>query len=126
MEGLTFCNRTLGFVNAPALMQHLVKYLQHVTVDVEFYQKKRDFLFRELTSIGYSITKPGGAFYMFPKSPLEDDGRCVDELRKKLVLVGPGTGFGAPGYFRLSYCVNDSTLENSIAGFRKAFESVSL
>ena len=126
MEGLTFCNRTLGFVNAPALMQHLVKYLQHVTVDVEFYQKKRDFLFRELTSIGYSITKPGGAFYMFPKSPLENDVRFVDELRKNLVLVVPGTGFGAPGYFRLSYCVNDSTLENSIAGFRKAFESVSL
>ena len=63
---------------------------------------------------------------MFPKSPLEDDVRFVDELRKNLVLVVPGTGFGAPGYFRLSYCVNDSTLENSISGFRKAFESVSL
>ena len=43
MDGLVFCNRTLGFVNAPALMQHIVAKLQSVTVDVGQYQDKRDF-----------------------------------------------------------------------------------
>ena len=125
MDGLTFCNRSLGFVNAPALMQHIVRELQGVTIDVGPYQAKRDFLYGALTDIGYSIVKPGGAFYMFPKTPIEDDVAFVDELRKHRVLVVPGTGFGSPGHFRISYTVSQATLEGSIEGFRKAFEAVS-
>ncbi len=123
MDGLTFCNRTLGFVNAPALMQRVVKELQGVTVDVSAYQAKRDFLYDALRDIGYQVVKPGGAFYMFPKSPIEDDVAFVGELRSHRVLVVPGSGFGTPGHFRISYCVSDATLEGSIEGFRKAFES---
>ena len=125
MDGLTFCNRTLGFVNAPALMQHIVRALQGVTIEVAPYQAKRDFLYGALTEIGYSVVKPGGAFYMFPKTPIEDDVAFVDELRKHRVLVVPGTGFGSPGHFRISYTVSQATLEGSIDGFRKAFEAVS-
>ena len=122
MDGLTFCNRTLGFVNAPALMQHLVKHLQSVTVDVDQYQAKRDFLYSQLTAIGYEIVKPQGAFYMFPRAPIDDDVAFVDELRGHGVLVVPGRGFGVPGHFRIAYCVEDSTLEGSLAGFRAAFQ----
>ena len=104
-------------------MQLIVKELQDVTIDVGIYQAKRDFLYEALTKIGYSVVKPGGAFYMFPKSPLEDDVAFVNELRKQRVLVVPGSGFGTPGHFRISYCVNDSTLEGSIDGFREAFIS---
>ena len=125
MDGLTFCNRTLGFVNAPALMQHIVRELQGVTIEVAPYQAKRDFLYEALTDIGYSVVKPGGAFYMFPKTPIEDDVAFVDELRKRRVLVVPGTGFGSPGHFRISYTVSQATLEGSIDGFRRAFEAVS-
>ena len=124
MDGLTFCNRTLGFVNAPALMQHIVRALQGVTIEVAPYQAKRDFLYGALTEIGYSVVKPGGAFYMFPKTPIEDDVAFVDELRKHRVLVVPGTGFGSPGHFRISYTVSLATLEGSIDGFQKAFEAV--
>ena len=118
--GFIFCNRTLGFVNAPALMQHVVRSLQQVTVSVDEYQKKRDFLYSHLVEMGYSVVKPQGAFYMFPKSPLEDEVAFVEQLRQWNVLTVPGRGFGSPGYFRLSYCVNDATLEGSLAGFEKA------
>ena len=121
VDGLTFSNRTLGFVNAPALMQHIVRRLQSVTVDVQRYQDQRDYLHQNLVDIGYSVIKPQGAFYMFPRSPIEDDVAFVDELRKHRVLVVPGRGFGVPGHFRISYCVDDRTLEGSIAGFRAAF-----
>ena len=124
MEGLAFCNRTLGFVNAPALMQHIVSRLQSVTVDVGGYQAKRDFLYRHLTEMGYSVVKPQGAFYMFPRAPVDDDVAFVDELRKHRVLVVPGRGFGLPGYFRIAYCVEDRTLEGSLPGFRAAIERV--
>ncbi len=122
VAGLTFCNRTLGFVNAPALMQHIVKNLQGVVVDVEEYHAKRDFLYGNLTDMGYSAVKPQGAFYLFPRSPIDDDLAFVDELRKHNVLVVPGRGFGLPGYFRISYCVDDRTLKGSLEGFRLAME----
>ena len=121
VDGLTFCNRTLGFVNAPAMMQQVVKHLQSVTIDVGEYQAKRDFLYKELTSIGYLMVKPQGAFYMFPRSPIEDDVAFVDELRQHRVLVVPGRGFGVPGHFRIAYCVTDTILEGSLPGFRAAF-----
>lgn len=121
MSGLIFCNRVLGFVNAPALMQRAVKNVLEVSVDVMQYQRKRDFLYKELTRIGYSVVKPQGAFYFFPKSPIDDEVEFVSKLAEKRVLVVPGSGFGAPGYFRISYCVPDSVLEGSIAGFENVF-----
>ena len=121
MAGLIFCNRVLGFVNAPALIQRVVKQVQGVTVDVEQYRRKRDYLYNELTRIGYQVVKPQGAFYFFPKSPLEDEVEFVKKLADKKVLVVPGRGFGLPGYFRISYCLPDSVIEGSIAGFEKAY-----
>jgi len=118
MNGLIFCNRVLGFVNAPALMQHVVQSLQDASVDVGQYAKKRDLLYNGLAEMGYSMVKPTGAFYIFPKAPIEDDVAFVKELQKHNVLVVPGKGFGAPGYFRISYCVEDWVIEGSLAGFR--------
>jgi aspartate aminotransferase len=126
VDGLIYCNRTLGYVNAPAMMQHLVSRLQSVTVPVAEYQKRRDFLYDHLIKMGYSVMKPQGAFYMFPQSPLEDDVDFVRELQSWLVLTVPGSGFGATGYFRISYCVDDRTLEGSIAGFNKAAQKFNL
>jgi aspartate aminotransferase len=118
INGLVFCNRVLGFVNAPALMQHIVQSLQDASVDIGQYAKKRDFLYSNLTEMGYSIVKPQGAFYMFPRSPIGDDVAFVREIQKHNVLVVPGRGFGAPGYFRISYCVDDWVLEGSLKGFK--------
>ncbi|MBF8265950.1 MAG: Aminotran 1 2 protein, partial [Dehalococcoidia bacterium] len=120
IDGLIYCNRTLGFVNAPALMQLIVGRLQGVTVPVAEYEQKRNFLYETLTGMGYSLVKPQGAFYMFPKSPIEDDVAFVRELQQWQVLTVPGRGFGSPGYFRISYCVDEHTIKGSIAGFRQA------
>jgi aspartate aminotransferase len=122
-NGFVFCNRVLGFVNAPALMQNVVRALQDVWVDIDEYVKKRDLLYKNLTEMGYSTEKPTGAFYMFPKSPIEDDTAFVKELQKYNVLVVPGKGFGAPGYFRISYCVEDRVIEGSLQGFKTAAET---
>ena len=124
MDGLTFSNRVLGFVNAPALMQRLVARLQTETIDVAHYQSQRDLLYGGLTDIGYSVVRPQGAFYMFPKAPIEDEVAFVDELRRHRVLVVPGRGFGVPGHFRVAYSVDNPTLERSLDGFRAAWEAV--
>ena len=125
IDGMVFCNRTLGFVNAPALAQHLVTSLQSVTVDVGLYERKRNFLYSKLTDMGYSVVRPQGAFYMFPKAPIDDDVEFVDRLKEERVLAVPGTGFGLPGYFRLSYCLKDETIEGALPGLSKAISQYS-
>ena len=124
VDGMTFCNRTLGFVNAPALLQHVVRALQGVSVDVADYQRKRDYLFAQLTGLGYSVVKPQGAFYLFPRSPMQDDVAFVELLQRWNVLTVPGRGFGTPGYFRISYCVEDRVLEGAVEGFAQAAEGI--
>jgi len=126
LDGLIFCNRSLGFVNAPALMQHVVRALQGISVDVSDYQRKRDFLCSQLTEMGYSLVKPQGAFYLFPKSPLEDDAAFVEALQEWNVLTVPGKGFGTPGHFRISYCLEDRVLEGALEGFARAAEKFGL
>ena len=120
MDAASFALRTLGFVNAPAIMQRIVARIQGAQVDVDAYRKKRDFMYSELTRMGYECVEPQGAFYIFPKSPMPDDTEFVRRLQSKLVLTVPGIGFGTPGYFRASYCVDDRTLEGSLPGFEEA------
>ena len=125
-DGLSFANRTLGFVNAPALMQHVITYLQGVTIDMSDYARKRALLCDALADMGYEFVRPQGAFYLFPKAPIEDDVAFVKTLQDERILTVPGSGFGAPGYFRISYCVDDPTIERSLAGFRKVARAYGL
>jgi aspartate aminotransferase len=117
MDGLTLCNRILGFVNAPALMQRAIAGLQGVRVDVEIYRRKRDLLCDGLASVGYRVTKPEGAFYLFPRTPIDDDVRFADALQKRRILTVPGSGFHGPGHIRIAYCVDDETILGAIEGF---------
>jgi aspartate aminotransferase len=118
MEGAVFSNRVLGFVNAPALMQRLVAKLQDESVDVAEYQGKRDLLVSELAGMGFSMVKPDGAFYLFPKSPMPDDVEFVKLAQKHHILLVPGAGFGAPGFFRIAYCVDKGIIERSLPAWR--------
>ncbi len=120
MAGMIFSNRVLGYVNAPALMQRAVSYLLDETVDVSIYQRKRDLLYNSLVSFGYEIVRPQGAFYLFPKTPV-DDVEFVNALRNENILTVPGSGFGGPMYFRIAYCVPDRTIEMSLPGFERVF-----
>lgn len=119
MEGAVFCNRVLGFVNAPALMQLLVAGLQRASVDVAEYQQKRDRLYDHLIRLGFRMVKPDGGFYLFPQSPLADDVAFVKQAQKYNLLLVPGSGFGAPGFFRIAYCVDLAMIERSLPAWEK-------
>lgn len=126
MQGATFANRVLGFVNAPALMQRLVTRLQRVSVNIDEYREKRDLLYDNLTAMGFSMVKPDGAFYLFPKSPLPDDVKFVKLALEQQILLVPGAGFGAPGYFRIAYCVDKEMIERSLPAWKKLAQEVGL
>lgn len=116
-SGLIFANRTLGFVNAPALAQHLITPLQRESVDVDDYKLKRDLIYNHLTELGFETTKPQGAFYFFPRCPISDDVEFITRAQKYNILLVPGSGFGKPGYFRLSYCIDLQIIRNAMPAF---------
>ena len=90
------------------------------------YQRNRDVLYDTLTTSGYEVYKPQGSFYMFPRSPIEDDLAFSRELMEKLVLVTPGSGFGTPGYFRIAYCVTSAVVDASLSTFVELGEKYGL
>ncbi|MBE9520726.1 MAG: pyridoxal phosphate-dependent aminotransferase [Proteobacteria bacterium] len=124
LEALTLGNRILGFVNAPALMQRVVAELQGATVDNSIYMRRRETFCSILSAAGYQFIPPKGAFYIFPKSPLDDDVEFVRILQEQKILGVPGRGFGAPGYFRLAFCVEDAVIERSAEPFQKAMAAL--
>jgi len=124
IDAMTLSNRILGFVNAPALFQRVVSGLQDVNCDMTGYSLNRATLVEGLGRIGYQVEPPGGGFYLFPKSPTEDDVRFVAELKKNNVLVVPGSGFGRAGHFRIAFCCENSMCHRALPGFEKAFMSV--
>jgi len=122
LAGMGLANRILGYVNAPALMQRAIQSLQGVSVDATIYKKKRDLLCDGLSECGYEIVKPNGAFYLFPKTPIRDDVAFVKALQEELILTVPGSGFGAPGYFRIAFCVDDDTIRQALPGFERVLK----
>lgn len=119
LNAMTLANRILGFVNAPALMQRVVEQLQDVSVDTTIYARRREIFCAILDKAGFEYVKPKGAFYLFPKSPIDDVEFCT-LLQEEKILAVPGRGFGAPGYIRLAFCVDNAVIEKSAEGFQRA------
>ncbi len=119
MSSLNVANRIMGFVNAPSLFQRVVAKNLNAEVDVNIYKKNRDLLYNHLVDIGFECIKPEGAFYLFPKAPIEDDKEFCDQAKKFNLLMVPGSAFGCPGYFRLSYCISYDKIERSLPAFEK-------
>ncbi len=118
-----FANRTLGFVNAPALWQLVMAEAADACVDVAAYQHKRDLLCAGLARAGYDVRKPEGGYYVFLKTPIPDDVAFVGHLLKQGVLAVPGVGFGRAGYLRLSITVPLDTIHRSLPAFARALQS---
>ncbi|MGL4106397.1 pyridoxal phosphate-dependent aminotransferase [Clostridium sp. LP20] len=126
MASLNVANRILGFVNAPSLFQRVIGKTLGAEVDVNIYKKNRDLLYNHLISIGFECVKPEGAFYLFPKALIEDDKKFAEAAKKYNLLIVPGSSFGCPGYFRLSYCISYEKIEKSLDAFTKLAEEFKL
>jgi aspartate aminotransferase len=120
LDALTLTNRTLGFVNAPVVGQRLVAALVDASVDVGVYDRRRGAMAAALRGAGIEFFMPQGAFYFFPKAPGGDDQAFVNLLLEENVLAVPGRGFGMPGYFRLTFCVDEQVIARAAPGFARA------
>lgn len=122
----TIANRVLGCVNAPSLMQRVIKRCVDEAVNVEAYDRNRNLLYNSLMEYGFQCIKPQGAFYLFMKSPEEDEKKFCDVCKEHHVLVVPGSSFACPGYVRISYCVSYEQIERSLPAFKAVAECYGL
>ncbi len=124
LDALSFCLRLLGVVNAPAIMQWLVNKLLDVSIDVNYYQVKRDRIYQTLKGAGYDLIKPDGTFYVFPRAPGDDALAFMQKAMQLKILVVPGQGFGWPTHFRIAYCTDDHTIDRALEGLVELIHSV--
>ena len=119
-EAITIANRIIGCVNAPSLIQRVIPYCLNAKVDTDAYKKNRDLLYSIIRENKFECVKPEGAFYLFVKTPIEDDKEFCSIAKKYNILVVPGSSFACPGYVRIAYCTSYDMIERS----RKAFEKL--
>ena len=122
VAAVAVATRITGFINASGLQQLVCARCCDETVDISFYDKNRKRLYDALTAYGYEMPKPEGAFYLFMKTPTENDLEFVEKIKEHRILLTPGSGFGCPGYVRIAYCVAPGTIEGALPGFKAMME----
>ena len=120
--GIAGAGRALGYVCAPSMFQKVIASCVGQTGDVELYKKNRDLLYDGLTKIGYECFKPQGAFYMFVKTLEPDADAFCEKAKEENLLIVSATGFGCPGYARISYCVDYDMIQRSFAAFERLYK----
>lgn len=116
--------RILGYVNAPSLFQRVIMRCLDAQVDVDYYNRNRETLYEGLSKVGLTCIKPQGAFYLFVKSPLEDEKEFCKAAKRHNLLLVPGSSFDCPGYVRLAYCVSYEMIERSLPHFAELMEEI--
>lgn len=120
-EAIPFATRELGYTNAPALFQYILKDCINCRTNVEAYRVRRDILMQGLKDLGYEFPVPQGAFYIFMKTPTEDEDDFLNNFcLPRNVLAVPGRGFGCPGYVRVAYCVAEETIRGAMQALGEA------
>lgn len=125
-EAATIANRIIGCVNAPSLQQKLIARCVDAKVDLDYYDRNRKALYEGLTECGFACILPQGAFYLFVKSPVENEEEFCQAAKAYNILMVPGSAFAGSGYVRLAYCVSYETIVNSIPSFKKLAEEYGL
>ena len=118
----SIANRVLGFVNAPSLIQRAVAKVLDSQTDIGYYDRNRQTLYDGLTKLGFSCVKPQGAFYLFVKTPMDNEKEFCEMAKKYNILLVPGSSFACPGFVRIAYCVSYETIVNSLSAFEKLAE----
>jgi aspartate aminotransferase/aminotransferase len=104
------------YVCAPSMVQYagVAAWQQDVSTVVADYKKKRDRIHEGLRQ-RFEVVKPGGAFYLFVKSPWGTGTEFVTEAIRNNLLIIPGSVFSRRDtHFRVSFAAAEGILDRGM------------
>jgi len=122
VPAIVCANRTLGYVNAPSLFQLAAAECLEEKTNIAAYDANRRLIYESLISYGFECVKPEGAFYLFMKSPVENEAEFVEKAKEFGIIMVAASSWGCPGYVRIAYCVKYDMIERSLPAFRRLAE----
>ena len=130
----TSCANSIG---QAASIEALIGSQMEVENMINIFKKRRDYMVKALNDLPeVSCSVPGGAFYAFPdfsyymkksfkgKTILNSFDLCDIFLNEGHVATIPGDGFGAPGYVRFSYAIDEKTIDDGIGRVKKIINDI--
>ena len=130
----TSCANSIGQV---ASIEALVGDQSAVDQMIIVFKKRRDYMIKLLNDLPeVKCLVPGGAFYAFPDFGYymgkSFDGKIIKDsfdlceifLNEAYVATIPGDGFGAPGYVRFSYAIDEKTIKEGIDRVKKIIQQI--
>lgn len=116
-------SRGIGHNCPTAMVQLAVSRTLEYTADLSVYETNMNLLYDELVALGFTVVRPGGTFYIFPKALEEDSIAFCNKAKKYDLILVPGDSFGCPGYFRMAYCIDTDKVKRSLAALRRFVEA---
>lgn len=118
------CARLMGFGHPTSTMQRAVSDLIGCKPVVAALAGHQVAVRRALTASGYEVCDGDASFYVYVKSPIDDDFRFAELLASRGVLVVPSTLFHDPGYVRLSLTARAQAIAAALPVFAAALDEV--
>ncbi len=112
-------SRGIGHNCPTAIVQLAVAENLECTSDLSVYETNMNILYDELKALGFTVVRPGGTFYIFPKALEEDSVLFCEKAKKYDLILVPGDSFGCPGYFRMAYCIETEKVRRSLEALRR-------
>ncbi len=111
-------NRVSGDTNAPTIMQLIIERCIKARSNLDYYKQNAADLYRIVTEAGFEALYPKGAFYLWIKSPVEDEKEFIAAAKDERILIVPGSAFACPGWVRASFCISNETILRSEESFK--------
>lgn len=112
-------SRGIGHNCPPSIIQQAVAEVCDFTSDLSVYETNMNIIYDTLMELGFTCVRPGGTFYIFPKALEESSIEFCNKAKKYDLIFVPGDGFGAPGFFRIAYCIDTDKVRRAMVRLKE-------
>ena len=112
-------SRTIGHNCPSSTIQLAVARVLDDTSDLSIYETNMNIIHDALVDLGFTVERPGGTFYIFPKALEEDANAFARKAMDYDLYRVPADSFGMPGYLRISYCLGTDQVRRGVERLRE-------
>lgn len=112
-------SRGTGHNCPPSIIQQAVAKVCGMTADLSVYETNMNIIYDTLVELGFTVVRPGGTFYIMPKALEESSVEFCKKAKNYDLIFVPTDGFGAPGFFRMAYCIDTEKVQRAMLRLRE-------